>query len=48
MLQDKDRIFNNIYGMFDRSLQGAMARGQRLYDHRQTDGRHARRRCVYG
>ena len=27
MLQDKDRIFNNIYGMFDRSLQGAMARG---------------------
>jgi NADH-quinone oxidoreductase subunit F len=27
MLQDKDRIFNNIYGMFDRSLKGAMARG---------------------
>ena len=27
MLQDKDRIFNNIYGRFDRSLAGAMARG---------------------
>ncbi|EHK56603.1 NADH dehydrogenase I subunit F, partial [Mesorhizobium alhagi CCNWXJ12-2] len=27
MLQDKDRIFNNIYGRFDRSLKGAMARG---------------------
>ena len=27
MLQDKDRIFNNIYGMFDRSLKGAMSRG---------------------
>jgi len=27
MLQDKDRIFTNIYGRFDRSLQGAMARG---------------------
>jgi NADH-quinone oxidoreductase subunit F len=27
MLQDKDRIFNNIYGMFDKSLKGAMARG---------------------
>jgi len=27
MLQDKDRIFTNIYGHFDRSLKGAMARG---------------------
>src|SRR5687768_872121 len=27
MLQDKDRIFNNIYGMFDKSLAGAMSRG---------------------
>ncbi len=27
MLQDKDRIFNNIYGRFDKSLQGAIARG---------------------
>ena len=27
MLQDKDRIFNNIYGIHDRSLKGAMARG---------------------
>ena len=27
MLEDKDRIFTNIYGMFDRSLKGAMARG---------------------
>ena len=27
MLADKDRIFTNIYGMFDRSLKGAMARG---------------------
>ena len=27
MLQDKDRIFTNIYGRFDRSLKGAMARG---------------------
>ena len=27
MLQDKDRIFTNIYGQFDRSLKGAMARG---------------------
>ena len=27
MLQDKDRIFTNIYGLFDRSLKGAMARG---------------------
>lgn len=27
MLQDQDRIFTNIYGMHDRSLKGAMARG---------------------
>ncbi len=27
MLQDKDRIFNNIYGIHDRSLKGAMSRG---------------------
>ncbi len=27
MLQDKDRIFTNIYGMYDRSLKGAMRRG---------------------
>ncbi len=27
MLEDKDRIFNNIYGIHDRSLKGAMARG---------------------
>jgi len=27
MLEDKDRIFTNLYGMFDRSLKGAMARG---------------------
>ncbi|TIM33251.1 MAG: NADH-quinone oxidoreductase subunit F [Mesorhizobium sp.] len=27
MLQDRDRIFNNIYGRFDKSLAGAMARG---------------------
>ncbi|HMM64616.1 MAG TPA: NADH-quinone oxidoreductase subunit NuoF, partial [Mesorhizobium sp.] len=27
MLQDKDRIFTNIYGRFDRSLAGAMRRG---------------------
>ncbi|MEQ8601944.1 MAG: NADH-quinone oxidoreductase subunit NuoF [Nitratireductor sp.] len=27
MLQDKDRIFTNIYGRFDTSLKGAMARG---------------------
>jgi NADH-quinone oxidoreductase subunit F len=27
MLHDRDRIFNNIYGMFDRSLAGAMRRG---------------------
>lgn len=27
MLQDRDRIFTNIYGFHDRSLKGAMARG---------------------
>ncbi|WP_407051004.1 NADH-quinone oxidoreductase subunit NuoF [Methyloraptor flagellatus] len=27
MLKDKDRIFTNIYGLQDRSLKGAMARG---------------------
>ena len=27
MLADKDRIFTNIYGRFDRSLAGAMRRG---------------------
>ncbi len=27
MLGDKDRIFNNLYGMFDRSLAGARKRG---------------------
>ena len=27
MLEDKDRIFTNLYGMHDRSLKGAMARG---------------------
>ncbi|MEM8792090.1 MAG: NADH-quinone oxidoreductase subunit NuoF [Pseudomonadota bacterium] len=27
MLEDKDRIFTNLYGQFDRSLKGAMARG---------------------
>jgi NADH-quinone oxidoreductase subunit F len=27
MLKDQDRIFTNIYGMADRSLKGAMARG---------------------
>ena len=27
MLTDKDRIFTNIYGMHDRSLAGARARG---------------------
>ncbi|MEM7745070.1 MAG: NADH-quinone oxidoreductase subunit NuoF [Pseudomonadota bacterium] len=27
MLEDKDRIFTNLYGMFDRSLKGAMSRG---------------------
>ena len=27
MLQDKDRIFTNIYGLQDKTLKGAMARG---------------------
>ncbi|MGL4488688.1 MAG: NADH-quinone oxidoreductase subunit F, partial [Rhizobiaceae bacterium] len=27
MLHDKDRIFTNIYGQYDKSLAGAMARG---------------------
>lgn len=27
MLRDEDRIFTNLYGMHDRSLKGAMARG---------------------
>mgnify|MGYP000243357630 CR=1 FL=1 len=27
MLQDKDRIFTNLYGMHDRSLAGAKKRG---------------------
>ncbi|MEM8843305.1 MAG: NADH-quinone oxidoreductase subunit NuoF, partial [Pseudomonadota bacterium] len=27
MLEDKDRIFTNLYGQFDRSLKGAQARG---------------------
>ena len=27
MLQDKDRIFTNLYGMHDRSLKGAQSRG---------------------
>ncbi len=27
MLKDEDRIFTNLYGMFDRSLKGARARG---------------------
>ncbi|MGB7336470.1 MAG: NADH-quinone oxidoreductase subunit NuoF, partial [Salaquimonas sp.] len=27
MLHDKDRIFTNIYGQYDKSLKGAMARG---------------------
>jgi NADH-quinone oxidoreductase subunit F len=27
MLKDNDRIFTNLYGMFDRSLKGAKARG---------------------
>ena len=27
MLEDKDRIFTNLYGMKDRSLKGAMSRG---------------------
>ena len=27
MLEDKDRIFTNLYGFGDRSLKGARARG---------------------
>ncbi|MFP4404940.1 MAG: NADH-quinone oxidoreductase subunit F, partial [Rhodosalinus sp.] len=27
MLKDEDRIFTNLYGMHDRSLAGAKARG---------------------
>ncbi len=27
MLEDKDRIFTNLYGLGDRSLKGARARG---------------------
>ena len=27
MLKDQDRIFTNLYGMFDRSLAGARKRG---------------------
>ena len=27
MLEDKDRIFTNLYGMYDRSLKGVLARG---------------------
>ena len=27
MLKDQDRIFTNLYGMHDRSLKGAQARG---------------------
>ncbi|MDF1607499.1 NADH-quinone oxidoreductase subunit NuoF [Hoeflea sp. YIM 152468] len=27
MLADKDRVFTNIYGIYDKSLKGAMARG---------------------
>ena len=27
MLADKDRIFNNIYGIHDKSLKGVMSRG---------------------
>ena len=27
MLADKDRIFTNLYGMHDRTLKGAQARG---------------------
>ena len=28
MLDDKDRIFTNLYGLHDWGLKGAMARGQ--------------------
>ena len=34
MLDDKDRIFTNLYGMHDRSLAGARAR----YDCRADEG----------
>ena len=27
MLEDKDRIFTNLYGMYDRSLKGVLNRG---------------------
>jgi NADH-quinone oxidoreductase subunit F len=27
MLADRDRVFNNIYGILDRSQNGAMAQG---------------------
>ena len=27
MLKDKDRIFTNLYGMYDRSVNGALSRG---------------------
>ena len=27
LLKDQDRIFQNLYGMGDRSLKGAMSRG---------------------
>ncbi len=27
MLADRDRIFTNIYGLHDRSIEGAMKRG---------------------
>jgi NADH-quinone oxidoreductase subunit F len=27
MLKDQDRIFTNLYGMHDRTLKGAQARG---------------------
>ena len=30
MLQDQDRIFTNLYGMHDRTLKGAQARGHDL------------------
>ena len=27
MLKDEDRIFTNLYGMYDRSLKGVLSRG---------------------
>ena len=33
MLKDQDRIFTNLYGMHDRTLKGAMARGPVSYTH---------------